>query len=37
MNDERARQAFVVVRTGELRRYGNVLRVKGVVNSYTPR
>jgi L-fucose mutarotase len=34
---ERARQAFVVVRTGELRRYGNVLLVKGVVNSYAPR
>ena len=29
----RARGAFVVVRTGELRAYGNVLLVKGVVNS----
>ena len=33
---ERARDAFAVVRTGELRPYGNVLLVKGVVNSYTP-
>jgi len=33
---ERARRAFVVVRTGELRRYGNVLLVKGVVNRYEP-
>jgi L-fucose mutarotase len=32
----RARDAFVVVRTGELRPYGNLLLVKGVVNSYTP-
>jgi L-fucose mutarotase len=30
----RAREAFVVVRTGELRPYGNLLLVKGVVNSY---
>ena len=30
----RARNAFAVVRTGELRRYGNVLLVKGVVNRY---
>ncbi len=30
----RARNAFVVVRTGELRPYGNILLVKGVVNSY---
>src|SRR5207244_2638703 len=28
----RARAAFVIVRTGELRPYGNVLLVKGVVN-----
>jgi L-fucose mutarotase len=28
----RARNAFVVARTGELRPYGNVLLVKGVVN-----
>lgn len=34
---ERARRAFVVVRTGELRKYGNVLLVKGVVNRYDPR
>ena len=31
---ERARKAFAVVRTGELRPYGNVLLVKGVVNEY---
>jgi len=30
----RARNAYVVVRTGELRAYGNILLVKGVVNSY---
>jgi L-fucose mutarotase len=29
---ERAREAFAIVRTGELRPYGNVLLVKGVVN-----
>lgn len=29
----RAREAYVVVRTGELRPYGNVLLVKGTVNS----
>jgi L-fucose mutarotase len=29
----RAHGAFVIVRTGELRAYGNVLLVKGVVNS----
>lgn len=29
----RARDAFAVVRTGELRPYGNVLLVKGVVNA----
>jgi L-fucose mutarotase len=28
----RARASFVIVRTGELRAYGNVLLVKGVVN-----
>lgn len=33
---ERARQAFAVVRTGELRKYGNILLVKGVVNRYDP-
>ncbi len=32
----RAREAFVVLRTGELRPYGNILLVKGVVNRYTP-
>ena len=31
----RARNAYVVVRTGELRAYGNILLVKGVVNSYS--
>ena len=31
---ERARAAFAVVRTGELRKYGNILLVKGVVNRY---
>jgi len=31
---ERARKAFAVVRTGELRPYGNVLLVKGVVSEY---
>ena len=31
---ERARKAFAIVRTGELRAYGNVLLVKGVVNRY---
>lgn len=30
----RARDAFVVVRTGELRPYGNILLVKGTVNSF---
>lgn len=34
---ERARKAFVVVRTGELRKYGNLLLIKGVVNRYDPR
>ena len=33
---ERARNAFAVVRTGELRKYGNVLLVKGVVRPLTP-
>ena len=31
---ERARSAFAVVRTGELRPYGNILLVKGVINAY---
>ena len=30
----RARAAFAVVRTGELRPYGNILLIKGVVNAY---
>jgi L-fucose mutarotase len=34
---ERARNAFAIVRTGELRPYGNILLVKGVVNEYAPR
>ena len=34
---ERARNAFAVVRTGELRPYGNAILVKGVVNEYPPR
>lgn len=33
---QRARHAFVIVRTGELRPYGNILLVKGVVNRYDP-
>jgi len=33
---ERARGAFAIVRTGELRPYGNILLVKGVVNAYPP-
>ncbi len=33
---ERARDAFAVVRTGELRPYGNILLIKGVVNAYEP-
>ena len=33
---ERARNAFAVVRSGELRPYGNILLVKGVVNDYSP-
>jgi L-fucose mutarotase len=31
---ERARACFAVVRTGELRPYGNIVLVKGVVNEY---
>jgi len=31
---ERARKAFAIVRTAELRRYGNILLIKGVVNRY---
>jgi L-fucose mutarotase len=34
---ERARRAVVVVRSGERRRYGNLLLVKGVVASDMPR
>ena len=34
---ERARGARAIVRTGELRPYGNILLVKGVVNRYEPR
>jgi L-fucose mutarotase len=30
---ERARSAYAIVRTGELRRFGNILLVKGVVAS----
>jgi len=33
---DRARGAFAIVRTGELRSYGNILLVKGVVNRYPP-
>jgi L-fucose mutarotase len=33
---ERAKRAFALVRTGELRPYGNILLVKGVVNRYDP-
>ena len=32
----RARSAFAIVRTAELRPYGNILLVKGVVNRYPP-
>ena len=32
----RARAAFAVVRTTDLRPYGNILLVKGVVNAYPP-
>lgn len=31
---DRARRAFALVRTGELRPYGNILLVKGVVNRF---
>jgi L-fucose mutarotase len=31
---QHAREAFAIVRTGELRPYGNILLVKGVVNRY---
>jgi len=31
---ERAKRAFALVRTGELRPYGNILLVKGVVNRF---
>jgi len=31
---QQAREAFAIVRTGELRPYGNILLVKGVVNRY---
>ena len=34
---DRATNACVLVRTGELRPYGNILLVKGVVNRYKPR
>ena len=33
---ERSRAAYALVHTGELRPYGNILLVKGVVNSYQP-
>jgi L-fucose mutarotase len=33
---ERARGAFAIVRTGELRPYGNILLVKGVMHAYWP-
>jgi len=33
---DRASRAFALVRTGELRPYGNILLVKGVVNHYEP-
>jgi L-fucose mutarotase len=33
----RAREAYAIVRTGELRPYGNVLLVKGTVNRVEPR
>jgi L-fucose mutarotase len=32
---ERARHAFAIVRTGELRPYGNILLVKGLLHSHT--
>jgi L-fucose mutarotase len=33
---DRAARAFALVRTGELRPYGNILLIKGVVNRYEP-
>ena len=33
---ERAKRAFALVRTGEMRPYGNILLVKGVINRYAP-
>ena len=33
---DRARRAFALVRTGEMRPYGNILLIKGVVNRYEP-
>jgi L-fucose mutarotase len=33
---ERARAAFAVVRSGELRPYGNILLTKGAINAYPP-
>jgi L-fucose mutarotase len=33
---DRARRASAVVQTGEIRAYGNILLVKGVVNRYDP-
>jgi len=32
----RAKRAFALARTGEMRPYGNILLVKGVVNRYAP-
>ncbi|MEP6943731.1 MAG: RbsD/FucU domain-containing protein [Betaproteobacteria bacterium] len=34
---ERARNAFVIVRTAEMRGYGNLILVKGVVTEYSER
>jgi L-fucose mutarotase len=33
---DRAKRAFALIRTGELRPYGNILLVKGVVNRFEP-
>ena len=33
---DRAKRAFALVRTGEMRPYGNILLVKGVVNRFDP-
>jgi L-fucose mutarotase len=33
---DRARDAFAIVRTGEMRPFGNILLVKGVVHRYPP-